>query len=117
MRIAVVNSFGQKNETYLKQTILLRNYRTGKVELKLCMQLVEGNYDRGLIAKGKLKRSATDSFLDTDIRLLSQILTPTFLRKVISGCKVRLLFVGLKTIFEVEQLGQGSQRGREGGDS
>lgn len=27
------------------------------------------------------------------------------------------VFVGLKTISEVEQLGQGSQRGKEGGDS
>lgn len=87
------------------------------MELKLRMQLVKGNCDRGLNAKGKIKRSATDSFLDAGIRLLFQNLTPAFLRKVVSGCKVIPLFVGLKTIFEIEQLGEGSQRGREGGDS
>lgn len=97
--------------------VLLGNYRIGKIELKLYMQFAEINCHRGLNAKGKLKRSASDSFLYVDIRFLFRILTPAFLRKVVSGCKVRLLSVGLKTISEVEQLGQGSQRRREGGDS
>lgn len=72
---------------------MLGNYRAGRTEFKLCMQLVEGNCDRGLKANRKLKRFATDSFLDIDIRLLFQILTPAFLRKVVSERKVRLLFV------------------------
>lgn len=35
--------------------ILLGNYRTGKMEFKLCIQLIKGNCDRGLNSKGKIK--------------------------------------------------------------
>lgn len=80
------------------------------------MQPVESNCDRKRNARRKLKRSATGPFPDirTDTRLLFQDpYTSTSLENSIRH-QVMLLFIGLKTKFEVQQLGQ---RGREGEDS